>query len=1103
MRKLIRSGAVVLLLTMALYGQNITGSIAGQVVDSGGAVVPNAKVTATNTDTKIDVRTVTADKNGRYSLPLLPIGHYQLTVDAPGFKRFELKNIELNVNDNLAEDAHLQVGATQETVSVSADQQEIQTENATASSLISGTQIRELSINNRNYEQLVNLMPGVSYGAGDQLFIGLANPSGQTNVVSFSINGQRNSANNWTVDGADNVDRGSNLTLLNYPSVDAISEFKVLRGLYSPEFGRAGAGQINVATKSGTDQFHGNAYEFFRNDKLNANNYFNNLNKIKRPPLRYNNFGYTIGGPIFKNKTFFFFSEEFHRIITYGTASGLAPTAAQLAGTFVDPVCLDVRPAGSTSGCTTTGTQVTTINPVAAAYIQQIWSKVPAPQSGNTLVEPLRNVFNHRQELVRIDHTFSPRLSIFGRYIQDAIPTVEPGGLFTGDPLPGVATTQTNSPGRNIMAHATFAFSPTLLFDGGYAFSYGAITSNVTGLMSSKISQIPVTLPFASTLTRVPSVSIAGASSLTSFGPYRDFNRDHNVFANVTKVIGSHTLRFGESYHHYQKTENNGGPNAGSFSFTSTGKPAGPTTTFEQSWANFLLGNVATFSQASLDITPDIHMQQWEAFGQDEWRVRNNLSITYGVRYSFFGAPIDVKKELTNFDPATYLASAAPQISSTGLLVANTGNPLNGIIVNGAGSPYGSHVSTQNYANFAPRIGIAWDPWGDGKTSIRTGYGMFYDSGLVGTFEQNIFANPPFVNSISISNTRFENPTAGTPNVNLAPKTLHGTVVNNHTPYTQQWSLDMQHQITPSTIFDIGYYGAKDSHLLGIIDINQPQPGAYIAAGLTTGGAFITSATTQKLNLIRPYLGYGPINAVEPIFSGNYNSLQMSLQKRFSGQSLVSVNYTWSKALTNAQTDRSTAPQDSYDIAAEYGRSQLDRRQIFNANAVYELPWLRQQQGILGHTLGGWEFSGILAANTGLPLTIFSGLNADPAGLGCIGPSACSNRPDMVGNPSGPQTLTQWFNTSAFAPVPAGNYRPGNSGRGVVSGPGFWRTDISMFKNFKITERVNMQFRTESFNTLNHTNFDAVGTTLGFGSFGKVLTARDPRNLQFGLKIGF
>ncbi|MGH9864795.1 MAG: TonB-dependent receptor domain-containing protein, partial [Candidatus Acidiferrales bacterium] len=992
--------------------------------------------------------------------------------------------------------------------------------------------------NTRNYEQLVNLMPGVTYGAGDQMYIGLANPSGQTNVVSFSINGQRNSANNWTLDGADNVDRGSNLTLLDYPSVDAISEFKVLRGQYSAENGRSGAGEINVVTKSGTNAFHGDAYEFFRNDKLAANNFFFNKQGTARPPLRYNDFGYTIGGPVFvpnhyntaKDKTFFFFSQEFRRVITYGGVTATVPTSAELQGTFASPVCVAFSPS---TGCTATATQITTVDPTAAAYVKDIWSKVPtSTNAARTVFNPLRNIFNGRQEILRIDQTFSPKFSVFFRYINDSIPTQEPGGLFTGAALPGVATTSTNAPGHTYLGHATYAISPSVLNEAAYSYSYGAIISNPIGTISSLNSpDIQVNLPFVSTLTRVPGVSLSGGSGIAGFGPYRDFNRDHNVYDNLTWIHGLHTMRFGVSYHHYQKTENNGGPNTGSFSFApfvATGgvseTPAG-TPTFDQSWANFLLGQDSNFSQASEDVTPDIRTNQWEFYAQDSYRVRPNLTLEYGVRYSIFRQPIDHNNQMDNFDPLAFVAppsghsyvipfdptqpSTSTQNKEAGLLCAadptvttacTSAIPLNGIIVGGGISPFGNKVSGEDMTDLAPRIGLAWDPFGTGKTSIRAGYGIFYDSTLFGTFEQNIFANPPFVQSVSFSNTTFAKPTiSGQQNVSFSPLALHGTPLPFHTPYVQDWSFDVQRMLPHDLLVDVGYYGNKGTHLLGIADLNAVRPGLAASLGYPT----ITRSNVAILNSLRPFPGYNAINTLETEFDSNYNSLQIAAQKKFGTGSLLQFNYTYSHALTDNQSDRSTAPQNPYNLHAEYGPSQLDRTQVFTVDYVYDLPFYRAQEGVLGHTLGGWEVSGIVTYYTGLPLTVTTLSGVDPGGLGYFGPSAAGGRPDRVGNPSSgaPHTINQWFNTAAFADVPAGTVRPGNSPRGAVRGPGVGVWDFDLFKNLKLTERFNMQLRGEFFNLFNHTNPDGISTSLGSSSYGKVLSARDPRIIQLGLKF--
>src|SRR5258708_4138578 len=423
------------------WGKNITGSISGTVTDSSDAVVSGAAVTIVNTDTGVTVRTVKTDSSGNYSAPLLPIGHSRVTSGAGGFSKCVGQGLELNVNDKLAINAKLQVGGATEEVTVEGNPLQVDLLSATATGVVTGLQIRELSLTTRNYEQVVTLVPGVSSSAtSSQLYSGAFAPVG-TNVLSFSINGARSSQNNWTIDGADNVDRGSNLTLLSFPSVDGIEEFKVVRGAYDPEFGRGGGAQVNVITRSGTDKWHGSGYEFFRNDVLTANNFFTNRAGLKRPPLRYNNFGWTLGGPVTiphvyndsRQKTFFFFSEEFRRTITYnGTASAQVPTAAQRAGTFTGTVCTAFNASGT---CTATGHQIAAISPVAQQYVQDIFGKLALPNDAtdpNKLNFSVRSLFNFREEMLKIDHVFGPRLTINGKYLHDSSPTAEPFGIFTG-----------------------------------------------------------------------------------------------------------------------------------------------------------------------------------------------------------------------------------------------------------------------------------------------------------------------------------------------------------------------------------------------------------------------------------------------------------------------------------------------------------------------------------------------------------------------------------------------------------------------------------------------------------------------------------------------
>ena len=1118
----------------AMFAQDITGTIEGAILDPSNSPVPKAKITITNTDQRQVVRSLISDVGGNYSAPLIPIGNYSMTVEAAGFKKETRTGIVLNVNDDLKINFNMQVGAITETVEVRAEAVQVETGTPANATTIEGTQVRELTLNTRNYEQLVSLMPGVSANTTDELYIGNSAPSGFAAVLPYSINGNRNSANNWTVDGADNVDRGGNQTLMTFPSVDAIAEFKVERSDYTADTGRAGGSQVNVVTKSGTSQFHGSLYEFFRNDKLAANNWENNAakvlvnGKVQVPPLRWNDFGGTVGGPIFipnkfnkdKNKTFFFFSEEARRIHTYTTFAPTLPTQGMLQGQFSQPVCISY-----TTSCLQTATSIPTnlINANAAAYIKDIWSKLPL--SGvNTVAAttatqfPVQNIYNSRQEIVKIDQTFTDNFKIWGKLENDAIPTTEPGGLFTGDNIPGAATTSTNSPGRAVAIHFSNIIRPTLVNDAGFNYSQSAINSTPIGLMQKSLDpDINPMLPFPNTQGIVPELTFTGGSSLLGYGPYNEYNKNFAGFDNLNWIKGRHNFRFGFTINRYNKTEN-AANQEGSFGFTNTGAPTG-TSTFQQSWANFLLGSVGTFSMPSTDITPDLWTWQHEAYAQDDFKVSPRLTIFMGVRWSFFGQPTDSHGILDNFDPGLYSAANAPKIDANGNIVPGTGNnpSTNGIIIGGKSSPFGDKVAPNKYANFAPRLGLSWDPFGDGKTAIRAGYGLFYDSTLFGSYEQNTFANPPFVQSVSYSNASFSNVASGTLGVSLSPLVLHGTQLPALVPYIQQWSFGIQRELLKGAVLDVSYVGTKGTHLLGIVDINEAAPGVAYAAGLhaANGNTIFTSADEAHINAVRPFLGFNAINVLESAFDSNYNSLQVSFRKRLPHAGVLGIAYTYSKALTDNGSDRSNAPQNAYNWhEGEYGPAPFDRKQIFTLNYVYPLPFLRGNS-MVDHILGGWQFSGIITTYTGLPYTATTS-SVDPAGLGIIGSSAASIRPDMVCDPQanapkqfngiGGTGQPVWFNTACFQPTPQGAIRPGNAGRYTIRGPGFFNWDAALMKEFGLTksERVRMQIRGEGYNWLNWVNPSTFGSTnITSTVFGEITGFRAARRVQLAAKLTF
>lgn len=1190
---------VVLLLGLsgAVFAQEITGNIVGTVKDSSGAAVKGAVVTITDEDKNLVIRTVTSGDDGEFTAPQLAVGNYSVTTEAPGFKKSVQTSVKVDVNQRRVVDVTLEAGNIAEVVTVTANQVAVELTTPAASTFINGDQVRELSVNNRNFVQLVTLAPGVTNDLADQVYVGTTNPAGQANTVNISVNGARSSSNTFLVDGADITDRGSNITIQSYPSVDSIGEFRVLRSLYPAESGNSGGGQVNIVTRSGGNDFHGSLFEFVRNERLNANDFLTNANpnppfgrdangKAKRSPFRYNNFGGTIGGPIYVpnfgigngsmltklEKTFFFFSEEQRKDIRYPTLVSSAPDTNLQNGIFPIPVCINRN---DVAGSTCTGANIlpantplnpALFNPAARSYINQIYSKLPQPNGANfTLTSAAINRAEFRQEILKIDHSFSDKLSGFFRFENDKIPTLDANSLFSsGGSLPRVSTTETNSPGKALTVQGTYTMGPNAIIEARYAHSYGAILSKNVGLLALVNSSNPVTLPFANTRDRITSVSGNGFGGLISFGPYDNFSNKNLFGTNLTFIRGVHTLKFGGAYSKYRKNENalvgdTTGANQGIFTTFGTGLPAGVTaSTLNQNlarWANFLVGNASTFVQGKFDYTANLVQSNIEAYGQDEWRFRSNLTVYFGVRYSRFGQPNDRNGRLSNFDPRLFSLANAPQVTGAGNRVAGTGNFCNGMFVNSQNvqtatnctpgtSPFGDEIAKTPGHDFAPRVGLAWDPFGKGQTSVRMGYGLYHEQFLVGFAEQIIGVNPPYQENFTINNTRLDNPAGTATNPpSAAASTIRGMDTDWKTPYMQHWSLDIQHQLNSKTVFTIGYYGSKGTHLVGVTEINDLPPGlalnSFCAPGNNTtttagvvlvrcqpaGYAFRNSATTIAqgnpnfvgtttftdnaiLDQLRPYRGYRSITMLQPRYNSNYHSLQFYAQRRFSGNSQVSASYTWSKNLTDSQNDRSNAPQNTFDIHSEYSRSTLDRRHVFSMNYIYELPFYKSQQGAAGKLLGGWQASGIMTYNTGLPFTITTS-SFDASGLGNNPAAIAGNRPNLLCDPNAnaPHTLQQWFNTGCFSPNPAlgtlvANV-PGTAGRGVVQGPKTARVDFTMTKNIRFKETMRLQLRAEAFNVFNHTNFRTIGTNVTLGTYGTVTAVRDPRTIQLGAKFIF
>jgi hypothetical protein len=1102
---------MIALLLCPLMGraQELAATLSGIVTDSSGAVIPHATVTITLNGVNGIARAVESDGNGNYVATNLIAGTYSITVTVAGFETYKGKDIVLNVGEKHAVNVQLKAGTATTTVTVEDNPVSIDTESSAQSGTISGTQVRELELANRNFEQLVTLQPGVVNNLGDNLVGG-----GSTGLA---INGARTTANNWTVDGADINDSGSNATITNVPSIDAIQELTLQRGSYDAGYGRSGGGQVVVATRNGTSAFHGGVYEFDRNTALNANDYFNKQTQLtagepNTPSVyHYNNYGFTIGGPVFipkaynaaKKKTFFFVSEEWFKTSTPGNASFPAATSSEISGVVPGQFtngpanCLNYDASANT---TTIATSCFSKN--SQVYLADVYAKNPANSGGNYAFSYSAKQDEH-QDIARVDHYFNDKVHFFARGMNDNFPNNQPMGLWAGNNYPGLVNTAVDSPGKNVVGNLTWAISPKIVNEVEFVYAQGTYNSTIQSgqfaTSTTAFSALTNNWAYTDPYLRVPSIAIK--SGLQGFSPgsapWKERNLDRTYFDNLSVTLGKHTLRTGFQFQQMIKTEN--------------AVAGGPTFSFN-TWGDFLLGNVLTYTQASRDITPDLHYINSEAYVQDDWKISRRLTLNLGVRWSRFPSPTDVKNTLNNFDPLLYSAASAPVIdpttgnfdpTQTALIPATYTNGI--IFPQGAActaakaiasqvtcSPYGSYINPNNNLNFGPRIGFAYNPDGRGMTAIRGGFGIFYDRILNGIWEQNAFADPPLLQTTTVNNTAFDAP-SGANAVSYGPNGL--TVAGTPTfkvPHYANFNLSVERQLLPSTTLEVAYVGNVARHLPGEFDMNQPTEAARLAN------------TTADVNALRPYLGYGFMHTRAPLFTNNYNALQVSLQHRSSKGLTLGLAYTWSKDLTTNSNDRGSSASNSYDFKQDYGPSATNTPQIVEVNYIYQLPFYKQQIGLIGHVLGGWQVSGISSFVSGASFTVtqttdpFAAIG--PNGLGMVQDGDDSIRPDQISPIHRSKTAAQWFSTSSFATA-TGHF--GTERVGSLLGPGVQNWDLASIKNLKLGEHVKFQLRGEYFNAFNHTNFSGVDSSINDTKFGQVISAHVPRRIQIGAKLNF
>ncbi len=1082
------------LFTVCAAGQEVAGSISGQVSDASGARIAGAEVVVTHVDTNTPRKT-TSNQEGVYAFPNLPIGVYDIAVSHAGFRKALRKGIQLHVSDRLGIDMKLEVGELTQEVSVTAAAEQVQTESAEQGGLVSGDQVRDLQLNGRSFMTLLELVPGVASNMGDRM-----DPNSSPSV---SVNGARSTGMSFNIDGGNNSDVIVGSSSQNtFTSVESIAEFTVLTSPYSAEYGRGGVAQINVVTRGGTKNFHGSLFEFFRNDKLDARDYISH----QVLPLRLNNFGYTVGGPVplpynrERNKTFFQFTQEFNRIsMRQSAVNTTVPGVAEkrgdfsgLAGSAVpkDPLTNAPFPGGIIPG--------SRIDPNAVKLL----NLYPEPnfKGSGTLnyTSAAPSIQNWREEVIRIDHNFAPSLTAFFRYVHDSTYVRNPyGGSGTGGnntPWPGIAGTQSDRPGRNFVANVTKVIGPTVVNESRFAYSRRYFDMFSTSTLASR-KDLGITIPELFAENRgdiIPSITLTGLASLNVRGAGHKELSTFELSDQVTKTAGRHILKAGGYFFYGGNYEQKFAPQTnGQFQFTNA-------TYSGNAVANLLLGLPYQYTEVENTVWTDARFSSLEAFIQDDFKVASNLTLNLGLRYATYFTPYDRGDVLSNFVPSAWDPAKAPRLTNAGILVPGTGDPLNGILVAGRNSPHGRRTVNNNTHLWGPRFGFAWSPFKNRKTAVRGGYGIFYSRPMLGTFLDTGLNNPPFSSSVTLLNTLLEDPGAGVA-ATSAPPSLIALSDPMDAPTVQQWSFGVQRELFSKAILEVSYVGSHATHLMRPVNINAPdQPGLL---GANPG---------NRINTVRPYLGYGQIDYRETTASSNYNSLQASFNRRMSGGLTVGAAYTFSKSIDDGSSERGGADMaaNKNNYRAERGLSDNDRTHIFTSNFIWRLPKGARGglagQPVLRAALNGWQLSGIVRMWSGRPLDVV--MNSDVAGVGGVQ----GQRPNVVTSTKGPRTADQWFNTGAFARPATGTF--GNLGRNVLQGPGVNKWDIAMFKVFRLREGINLQFRGEMFNAFNHPSFSGVGRTLRTTAtevdptaqnFGVVTDTRDARVVQFALKLTF
>jgi hypothetical protein len=1118
-------------------GQNITGSMSGRVTDGTGSVIVNANVTVT--ETAQNIATVRKTSNdGNFTVAGLMPGNYSITVEAPGFKKLNRSGIPLDANDKLAiGDLVLEVGSVTDSVEVSAQTVVLQTESVERSATISGKQIENIETNGRNPLDMAKLVPGISFTNNISYAVG-----GSTGANTFTANGVRPSQNQQSINGIGNVDTGNNggqnVTISN----DSIAEFKILTGSYQAEYGRSSGAQVSVVTKSGSEQFHGSGYWYHRNDSLNANSFLSNARPslgqpfLPRPLFRYNDPGYTVGGPIYipkllertKHKAFFFFSQEWQKQLVPNSAKNvLVPTAAERKGDYSQSV-------------NNNNVKLTFINdPLTQTpfpNMQVPLTRFYAPGQALLNIFPLPNTtqtsnFNYssqlpgasprRETLLRVDYNITNNLRVFGHWIDDQQPTVTPYGSFVLGLTVPIANIANPVPGRSFAAGATWVISPTMTNEVNWGFTHNSILIDETGNQLTRTASginLPVLYPTAIQKDYIPNVSFNGTRITASPGfgsgdaPFVNYNTTIDLSDNLTKVWGKHTIKTGFYMQRSRKDQTSFSNNNGNYNFGDN--PGNPYDT-GFGFSNAQLGVYNTFQQASAYINGQYRYWNIEGFVQDTWKVTPRLTLDYGLRGAWYQPQFDSSLQASTFLPSTWSGANAPRLYrpainpvgggraafdpvtntylpsfDVGLEVPGVGQPFQGICQSTA-CPSGKYLFPSLHPQWGPRFGLAYDVTGKQNLVVRAGGGIYYDR-IQGNRIFDMVTNPPE----SVSPTLNQNLVSSIDpkNILLGPPSLAASDPTGKIPTVYSYNLSVQGRIPWGMTLDVAYVGSQSRHLQDNKNLNfnafgqcflpQNQDPQLQAANPTA----LLGNNCLPANFLKPYQGYNNINLYESQSTANYNAMQVQLQRRATKGLFVGLAYTWSKTLSTAQSggtgDNAFVRPDQFNTLANYGPASFDRRQLLAINYVYTTPNFFRGNKLTRLVTDGWQVSGVTQAITGSPFTPgfsisgagnqnITGSNSEPARIGVV--KGC----DPYTHSSDP---FQQLNAACFfAPSPGSLGL--ESGINFLYGPSVVNFDMALQKQFAVKERVRFQFRVDAFNVFNHTEFSGYNGTLNFNSY--------------------